>query len=640
MFVSIPRLHRTLLRRPLNQLLLATFVIVALLPVGVLGYKLYQAAWDNAWREIHEKHRLLALNLASPIRIYLHDRQAILRILAARFQEDPGTLATARSAAQILKYTHKNTPDFYALILLNPDGTLIGSSTGEKPLNETAIELYARENCFLKTRQTASPQISGIKRSPLSGLPTIILSQPVYNKQSRLSAVLLAELKIDTIEVLRKNIHFGVKGHSAIVDQNGHVIAHPNPAWMEEMRDLSKLSIVRKMMARETGVTQFYSPFIKEDMVAGYTSVPGIGWGIMVPQPKSEVAAQVYRLLMVQTSWAGAGLLLAILLAFLLARIVTRPLNKLAYNARQLSRNNYQGQLPSLTVSAPLEIHQLDKSLHELLSGLIESREQYKELNASLQERIDAATRQLRDTNTQLETALLRADEFIGFARHDLRKPVAVINDVASTLKETLQITGKPPADLADLLELIEKSGSYMQDIITDFLGEITLHEDNVTFDPGQINLNILVHFIMTSNQAYARRKQIKLEMNLKKDLPEIYADDSRIIQVINNLVDNAIKFGTAGSTVTVVTRASGKEIVVEVKDNGPGLTDADLQKVFTKHARLSNKPTGGETSTGLGLVICKRIIELHHGSIGVNNNPEGGCTFWFRLPIRSAAVA
>jgi signal transduction histidine kinase len=234
---------------------------------------------------------------------------------------------------------------------------------------------------------------------------------------------------------------------------------------MAEMRDLSSLSIVRKMMARKTGVTRFYSPFIRQDMVAGYTAVPGIGWGIMVPQPKSEVAAQVYRLLAVQMSWAGAGLLLAMLLAFLLARLITRPLNKLARDVGQLARNDYQGQLPSITVNAPLEIHQLNKSLRDLLSGLITSREQYKELNASLQERIDADTRQLRDTNTQLEAALLRADEFISFARHDLRKPIAVINDVTATLRETLRITGKPPADLVELLELIKKSGSYMQDI-------------------------------------------------------------------------------------------------------------------------------------------------------------------------------
>jgi len=68
--------------------------------------------------------------------------------------------------------------------------------------------------------------------------------------------------------------------------------------------------------------------------------------------------------------------------------------------------------------------------------------------------------------------------------------------------------------------------------------------------------------------------------------------------------------------------------------DDGPGLTASDFQKVFNKYSRLSNQPTGGEKSSGLGLAICKQFIELHSGTIGVFNNPERGATFWFKLPL------
>ena len=99
--------------------------------------------------------------------------------------------------------------------------------------------------------------------------------------------LLIGELKIAPIEKLRRGIRFGKGGHSAIVDNHGRVIAHPNPDWMNnDIVDLSNLPIVQKMMAGETGVTEFFSPFKKHDMVAGYTSVAGLGWGIMVPQPK------------------------------------------------------------------------------------------------------------------------------------------------------------------------------------------------------------------------------------------------------------------------------------------------------------------------------------------------------------------
>ncbi|HFD79598.1 MAG TPA: HAMP domain-containing histidine kinase, partial [Gammaproteobacteria bacterium] len=138
----------------------------------------------------------------------------------------------------------------------------------------------------------------------------------------------------------------------------------------------------------------------------------------------------------------------------------------------------------------------------------------------------------------------------------------------------------------------------------------------------------------VTSNRAYAERKQIRLHTRLDEHLPEIQADDTRITQVINNLVDNAIKYAPPGSEVTIHTRHTGNQVCCQVSDEGPGLTDADMDKVFTRYARLSNRPTGGETSTGLGLAICKHIVELHGGEIGVRNNPGKGCTFWFCLPV------
>jgi signal transduction histidine kinase len=112
-----------------------------------------------------------------------------------------------------------------------------------------------------------------------------------------------------------------------------------------------------------------------------------------------------------------------------------------------------------------------------------------------------------------------------------------------------------------------------------------------------------------------------------------------RLAQVVNNLVGNAIKFCREKSMVTVKTSVQNNAVILEVCDSGPGLTDADLAKVFSKYSRLSNKPTGGEKSSGLGLAICKQMIELQGGTIGVRNNPDRGATFWFSMPIEAMAL-
>ena len=103
---------------------------------------------------------------------------------------------------------------------------------------------------------------------------------------------------------------------------------------------------------------------------------------------------------------------------------------------------------------------------------------------------------------------------------------------------------------------------------------------------------------------------------------------------MVENFVGNAIKFSAADKPVAIRTSHSGTTVLIEVVDSGPGLTEDDLAKLFTKYAKLSNKPTGGEKSSGLGLAICRKIVELHEGRIGARNNTTGGgCTFWFEVP-------
>lgn len=624
--------------QPINRLLLICFVLIALVPVSFLGVKLYRAAWANAWREIHEKHRLLAMNLAEPIRIYVEDHRRMLFMLAYRITEVDSARARARNTALLLEAVRK-LHDYRSLVLMDAHGhASVVTAPGQQ--GEIPTHLFAKEPSYLRTLASGKSQLSGVKYSPLDGRPTVVLSQPVRNQQGKVIGALLGELRLDLIEKLRRNIHFGKHGHSAIVDNFGHVIAHPSPQWRAHMHDLSKLKIVQAMMAGKTGVTEFYSPYTEKRMVAGYASVPDIGWGVMVPQPRSEVEAQVWSLLYSQLSWALGGLGLAVLFAVLLARWITRPINRLAADAKQLADNGYTGTLTALPKSAPREICQLGTALRELITGLQGSREEIGQLNRSLQSRVDHATEQLRETNSRLEAALARADEFVSFARHDLRKPVAVITDIAETLQSELTAESGEHEELIETLGLIVKSANYMKSIINDFLGHHALQNGPMTLDTKPMDINQLIRLTLDSNRGYAGRKEIALAAELDSSLPFIDADEIRLSQVLHNLVDNAIKFGSAGDIVTVRSCRNDPYAIVEVCDTGPGLSPEDFQRVFSKHMRLSNRPTGGEISTGLGLAICLHIVELHGGKIGVRNNPERGCTFWLRLQLGETNIS
>ncbi len=396
-------LFQRILSQPVNRLLILVMVITALLPISLLAVHLNKTAWDNGWREIREKHQLLAENLTSPVQIYVEDHFASLSLLSETIKP---VLKNPEQLTAVMNTTVDKLKGFASIAYVDAEGKMLAYkvaddvSMGNKSVS---ANLFTAERSFLFVRQTDEQYISGIKPSPFNLKPTIIMGMPVFTAQGSLMGVLLAELRVSLIEKIRQQIKFGQRGHSAIVDQNGRVIAHPNPEWMVEMKDLSSWPVVQAMMAGKQGVTEFYSSFIKQDMVAGYASVPGTGWGIMVPQPKSEVAAQVSQFMYSNYLWGGLGLIVAIIIGVLISGWITRPINRLAAASQKLLDNDLDGDIDYPMDYEPREAKQLGFAMKSLVRGLQHTKSEVAELNRNLQYRINDATKKLRVANSKLE---------------------------------------------------------------------------------------------------------------------------------------------------------------------------------------------------------------------------------------------
>jgi len=400
-----PRTHSLLRGQSINVLLILSFVIVALLPVSILGINSYYAAWENAWREVREKHQTLAENLSAPIAQYVNNRRiaiSLLREKMAALEDAADPAQNAAVLAEGLDYLH----GFRAVFLLDDRQRILSMASSYPIKKRDAMQLNLGPEDFINTLfNSGRTFLSPVVINPFTGKTTLMVGTLLHGKGTMNAPLLLVgELKIGAIKALCQGIHFGEQGHAAIVDQLGRVIAHPNPGWTSKrIKDLSHLPIVQKMMAGKTGVTEFYSPFKKAEMVAGYTAVPKVGWGIMVPQPKAEIEAQIARIRGSELAWALAGIALALAFSLSLARWITRPLNALARAGQRLHDTNFRSELPKISSSAPLEIRQLADSLGGTVDELIASRAELAKLNDSLQERVDIATRELRKSNQKLE---------------------------------------------------------------------------------------------------------------------------------------------------------------------------------------------------------------------------------------------
>lgn len=224
-------------------------------------------------------------------------------------------------------------------------------------------------------------------------------------------------------------------------------------------------------------------------------------------------------------------------------------------------------------------------------------------------------------------------EEFMSIATHDLKKPLALMVEVTEQLQEDIEDGTADIADVKEMLYLISRSGRDVQKLVYEFLDFQAVNAGSLTINTKEARLNDITKKIINKHIYNANSKKIKLALDLPDDSLMVKLDVERYEQVLDNYLDNAIKFSAADSIATIKARKEGNQILVEIIDQGPGLTDDDMKKVFSKYARLSNKPTANETSTGLGLAICKKIIQYMDGDVGVRNNEQVGATFWFRLP-------
>ena len=238
------------------------------------------------------------------------------------------------------------------------------------------------------------------------------------------------------------------------------------------------------------------------------------------------------------------------------------------------------------------------------------------------------------DTHLRLKNLFKLKDEFLSMASHDLKNPLFVIVCQAYLIENKVPIGSTMTEEAMEMISKVTMHAKNMQRIIADFLDFQAVDDGHIRLNKTPLNLQSLAEKVVENYQPYAAEKQIELEATpyTENGEPLVYADMARLEQVMQNLVGNALKFNPPQGNVRVGVVATEDRVRFNVNDSGPGLSPADLEKIFVHAGKLSNKPTGTESSSGLGLSICKKLVELHEGTINAENNPDKGACFWFEL--------
>jgi PAS domain S-box-containing protein len=223
-------------------------------------------------------------------------------------------------------------------------------------------------------------------------------------------------------------------------------------------------------------------------------------------------------------------------------------------------------------------------------------------------------------------------NQLLGMAAHDLRNPLSIVSAASSYLLDDAS-RHLPETRRNDFLRRINSGGEFMLKLIDDLLDVAKIEAGKLDLQPKEEDLCGLIEDTLTLNRMLAEKKRIRLDFTPEYGLPPLRFDRGKVEQVLNNLFSNAIKFSAPGTAVKVQASRVNGSVLVSVRDQGQGIPPEELDKLFKPFSKTSVQATAGESSTGLGLAICRKIIEGHGGRIWAESEVGKGSTFSFSLP-------
>jgi len=395
----------------LRYLLTVAFIIIATVPVLMLGLWVEETAMENEISAVSEKHLLLARNITAALDRYAEDAKAAFEFFVQSRNAQPLSDAAVNLAKRI---------GFRHFCIVDGDGRVQFRINGLAEVGDrVSPQTLRRLDPFIGE----APQFSDVIADG-RGNPALFLTQRLGPDR-----IAIGTLALDYIRQVQRSIAFGRKGHSAIVDRRGNVLAHPRSDWQQQMKNLAALEPVARMIAGETGVVRFFSPAVNKDMISGYTVVPSTGWGVMVPQPIEELEEHVGGVKRIAVTLIALGLIVAAAMSWIVSGLLVRPIEAVMRTARGIADGNLESRVPRHTRFAPHEFVELGSAFNamarDVATEMIQRHRVEKELRQArdeLEQRVAARTQAL----TEEIVERMRVEE-------DLRRLASAVEHLSET---------------------------------------------------------------------------------------------------------------------------------------------------------------------------------------------------------------
>ena len=623
-------------RRPtVAKKLLFWFLLMTLLPLGISTYVNYKNSITILKKEVTNGLIAIADSKALQIENYIREKKRDVTALAntptiidavekfcAAFEkgiDSPEYRALDKRFRPFLHYYQKSF-GYYDLFLISPEGDIVftvkkeadfGTNLKTGPYNNTELATV-----FISTNSSMETRVSDFRYYPPSGGPATFIAAPVLKNGAVTGTVVFQIENKEAYELMQDYTGLGKTGETLIGLKIGNEAVFANPLRHDPQAAFTRkiaigsteaLPIQKAVQGREGfGVSIDYRG---EKILAVWRYLPSPRWGMVVKIDTQEAFASVVRL----RNWSlFIGIITAfmvVLIALFISNSISRPLQSLQKGAEIIGSGNLDHKVG---VAQKDEIGQLSRAFDAMTENL---------------KKVTASRDELNKIMLELERSNKELQQFAYVASHDLQEPLRMVASFTQLLERRYQ--DKLDSDAKEFIHFAVDGAGRMQKLIDDLLVYSQVGSQKTPFEPTDCNFlldQVTANLRVAIDEDHA--------ILTRDDLPIVDCNASQMTQLFQNLISNAIKFrGKQPPRIHISAERKGNEWLFSIKDNGIGIDPQYKEKIFKIFQRLHSRDE--YPGTGIGLALCKKIVEYHGGTFWVESDIGKGATFYFTLPVK-----
>ncbi|WP_416674925.1 ATP-binding protein [Egbenema bharatensis] len=661
-------------RVPLRAVLIVPFVLQIVIAVGLTGYlslrngqRAVNQVADDLRREIASRiEEKLTSYLALPHQINQLNADAIEQGIVDVSDLSELDAYLAQQIRQLEQLTAiviaTNAPDYVEAITFDHQAVTINIWNPEEGgILQWTIDAQGNQSQSTATPDYDHRQRGWYRNTLIQGRPNwtepfatitpqrliISANQPIHDESGNAIGVTGSDLSLLEIRDFLNSLQIGKTGETFIVERDGNLIASStnelpfqsigvdeaerlmavNSAdplirataqyLMDEFGSFDGLNTAALQFTTAEGDRQFLQ-------IMPYADDRGIDWLVVVVIPEADFMEQIHANTRLTILLCGIALGLAILGGIITARWITKPIMQLSQAAEGMAEGDWNQKV---IVQRSGELGVLAHAFNHMRDELRQSHQQLEEYSRGLEQKNE----QLQTLEAELRKQL---NLFLHAVSHDLRNPVIgtsiVLNSLSNQPGDELKLPRR-------ILERMIEGNTRQLELINSLIDSHAAETWGIVIHPQPLQLHDLVEGALTDLQPILERDNATLINQIPADLPPIEGDPLQLTRVYQNLVANALKHNPPGLSLTLGAKQDEQFIHCIVADNGIGISSEQRDKLFDPYFRGSQKPKS--VGLGLGLYLCRQVIEAHGGAIGVESQVGEGTTFWFTLPVVDADV-